>query len=88
MKKRVFYVEDEVFLAKIVKETLELKGYEVMHLKNGSKVFESISDFNPDICLLDVMLPAVDGFTLGNHIRNVHPNLPIIFLTAKHSLMI
>jgi DNA-binding response OmpR family regulator len=83
MKKKVFYVEDEAFLARIVKETLEAKGYEVMHNKDGAKVFESISSFNPDICLLDVMLPVVDGFTLGNHIRNMHPNLPIIFLTAK-----
>ena len=83
MKKRVFYVEDEAFLAKIVKDTLESKGYEVMHNKNGTKVFESLSSFSPDICLLDVMLPVVDGFTIGNHIRNTHPNLPIIFLTAK-----
>lgn len=83
MKKKVFYVEDEPFLARIVKETLELKGYEVMHSANGNKVFESITSFNPDICLLDVMLPHVDGFTIGNHVRNIYPNLPIIFLTAK-----
>ena len=83
MKKKVFYVEDEPFLARIVKETLELKGYEVMHNTNGSKVFESITAFNPDICLLDVMLPHADGFTIGNHVRNIYPNLPIIFLTAK-----
>lgn len=83
MKKKVFYVEDEPFLARIVKETLELKGYEVMHNTNGSKVFESITSFNPDICLLDVMLPHADGFSIGNHLRNIYPNLPIIFLTAK-----
>jgi DNA-binding response OmpR family regulator len=83
MKKKVFYVEDEPFLARIVKETLELKGYEVMHNANGNKVFEAITSFNPDICLLDVMLPHVDGFTIGNHVRNIYPNLPIIFLTAK-----
>ena len=83
MKKRVFYVEDEAFLAKIVKDTLESKGYEVMHNKNGTNVFESLSSFSPEISLLDVMLPVVDGFTIGNHIRNTHPNLPIIFLTAK-----
>lgn len=83
MKKKVFYVEDEPFLARIVKETLELKGYEVMHSANGAKVFETITSFNPDICLLDVMLPHVDGFTIGNHVRNIYPNLPIIFLTAK-----
>jgi DNA-binding response OmpR family regulator len=83
MKKKVFYVEDEMFLARIVTETLESKGYEVLHSRNGNKIFESITDFNPDICLLDVMLPVVDGFTLGNHIRNIYPQLPIIFLTAK-----
>lgn len=82
-KKKVLYVEDEVFLARIVKETLELKGYEVMHKKDGARVIEILNSFDPDICVLDVMLPNVDGFTLGSMIRNVEPRLPIIFLTAK-----
>lgn len=83
MKKKVLYIEDEVYLARIVKDTLELKGFEVMHKKDGTKIHDVISTFAPDICLLDVMLPNIDGFTLANHIRNINPRLPIIFLTAK-----
>ena len=81
--KKVLYIEDELYLARIVKDTLELKGYEVMHKKDGNKIAEYMSSFSPDICLLDVMLPDVDGFTLANHIRNINPNIPVIFLTAK-----
>ncbi len=83
MKKKVFYIEDEPYLARIVKDTLELKGYEVLHKKDGSKIHETVTEFAPDICLMDVMLPNVDGFTLANHIHNINPRLPIIFLTAK-----
>lgn len=83
MKKKVLYIEDEPYLARIVKDTLELRGFEVLHKKDGSKITELISDFVPDICLLDVMLPDIDGFALANHIRNINPNLPVIFLTAK-----
>ena len=83
MKKKVLYLEDEPYLARIVKDTLELKGYEVMHKKDGAKIHEYVTGFAPDICLLDVMLPHVDGFTLANHIHNINPRVPIIFLTAK-----
>src|SRR4051812_850106 len=83
MKKKVLYVEDEPYLARIVKDTLELRGYDVLHKTDGNKIMEFVSSFNPDICLLDVMLPNIDGYTLANHIRNVSPNLPVIFLTAK-----
>jgi DNA-binding response OmpR family regulator len=83
MKTKILYVEDEPFLARIVKETLELKGYEISHSKDGARVIELLNSFNPDICILDVMLPNVDGFTLGSMIRNINPRVPIIFLTAK-----
>lgn len=83
VKKRVLYIEDEQFLARIVKETLELKDYEVLHKKDGGRVIELLQSFSPDICVLDVMLPNVDGYTLGSSIRNLYPKLPIIFLTAK-----
>lgn len=83
MKKKILYVEDEQFLAQIVRETLESKGYEVLHHKDGARVLESLRSFSPDVCVLDVMLPNVDGFSLGNSIRNLYPQLPIIFLTAK-----
>ena len=83
MKKKVLYIEDEPYLARIVKDTLELKGFEVLHKKDGVKITEHLSAFAPDICLLDVMLPQIDGFAVANHIRNINPNLPVIFLTAK-----
>ena len=83
MKKKVLYIEDEPYLARIVKDTLELKGYEVLHKKDGLRIMESVTAFVPDICLLDVMLPQIDGFTLATHIHNMLPKLPIIFLTSK-----
>ena len=83
MKKKVLYIEDEPYLARIVKDTLEMKGYEVMHRKEGANITDHLSTFSPDICLLDIMLPDIDGFTLANHIHNINPNLPVIFLTAK-----
>ncbi len=83
MSYRILYIEDEDHLASIVKETMELKGYEVLHQKEGLKVMETIPAFRPDICVLDVMLPYIDGFTLGNTIRKNYPSLPILFLTAK-----
>ena len=81
--KKILYIEDEPYLARIVKDTLELRGYTVLHKKDGARIMEHVSSFSPDICLLDVMLPDTDGFTLANHIRNVNPLLPIIFLTSK-----
>jgi DNA-binding response OmpR family regulator len=83
MKQKILYIEDEPFLGKIVKETLEKQGFEVLLKKDGAEVMESFNSYTPDICVLDVMLPNVDGFTLGQAIRNNYPRLPIIFLTAK-----
>jgi len=80
---KILYVEDEPFLGKIVKETLEHSGFEVLLVKDGAQVMPGLHSFVPDICVLDVMLPNIDGFTLGQKIRALHPRLPIIFLTAK-----
>lgn len=83
MNKKILYVEDEINLGRIVSETLETKGFEVLLVKDGAKVMESFKTFTPDVCVLDVMLPHVDGFELGQEIRSRYPALPIIFLTAK-----
>jgi len=83
MSCKILYIEDEEHLACIVKETMELKGYLVLHRKEGTKIMELIAEFKPDICVLDVMLPYSDGFTLGSMVRAAYPQLPIIFLTAK-----
>ncbi len=83
-KIKILYVEDEPALANIVKDTLENKHYEVSLVADGNTVLEEARRFGPDLCLLDVMLPNVDGFTLGKQIRNLLPHLPIIYLTAKN----
>ena len=83
MKKKILYIEDEPFLGKIVKETLESQDFEVLLKNDGALVMDVFKSFIPDICILDVMLPNVDGFTLGLQIRSQFPKLPIIFVTAK-----
>lgn len=80
---RILYVEDEPFLAKIVKESLESRGLDVVLVNDGDKAVETFHHINPDICVLDVMLPNRDGFSIGEEIRAHNPSVPIIFLTAK-----
>ncbi len=83
MKRKVLYIEDEPFLGKIVYETLLKQDFEVVLVADGSKVMQSFITFTPDICVLDIMLPHVDGYTLCAEIKKRYPALPIIFLTAK-----
>ena len=82
-KIKVLYVEDEPFLGKIVKESLESRLFEVMMIADGAKVIDAFQSFQPDIAVLDIMLPNVDGYTLSESLRRLSPTLPIIFLTAK-----
>jgi DNA-binding response OmpR family regulator len=82
-KTKVFYVEDELFLGKIVKESLESRGFEVIMESDGGKATELFKKSTPDICVLDIMLPNKDGFTIADEIRELNEDVPIIFLTAK-----
>lgn len=80
---KVLYIEDEPMLGKIVEETLSSRGFRVRRLTDGREWKSEIESLQPNICVFDVMLPYIDGFELGKKVREVHPNLPIIFLTAK-----
>jgi DNA-binding response OmpR family regulator len=82
-KTKVLYVEDEVFLGKIVRESLESRGFEVIMESDGGKATELFKKSDPDICVLDVMLPNKDGFEIADEIREINEEVPIIFLTAK-----
>lgn len=82
-KIKILYVEDELFLGKIVKESLESRGFEVIMESDGGKATELFKKSHPDICVLDVMLPNKDGFTIADEIREIDEEVPIIFLTAK-----
>ena len=83
MKRKVIYVEDEPFLGKIVKETLENQHFEVLWKTTGISILKEIREFSPEICVLDIMLPDVDGYVLCRQIKHTFPSLPVIFLTAK-----
>ena len=81
---KVLYVEDEVFLAKIVKEGLESRGYQVRLLAEGGSVAQTFAAWKPDICIFDVMLPQKDGFEIAELIRQQNRSTPILFVTAKN----
>jgi DNA-binding response OmpR family regulator len=83
MKTKVLYVEDEPFLGRIVKESLESRDFEVTMLTDGSQVAAAFGKTKPDICVLDIMLPFRDGYSIAKDIRQVNPAVPIIFVTAK-----
>ncbi|MCS7017868.1 MAG: response regulator transcription factor [Cytophagales bacterium] len=80
---KILYVEDEQFLGRIVKDSLVSRGFEVLMLTDGKQVIEHFNRFQPHICVLDVMLPHKDGFSVAREIRQIAPKIPILFLTAK-----
>ena len=82
-KIKLLLVEDEVFLGQIVRETLQKQGFNVLHETDGKNVLKTFKNFGPDICVFDIMLPNIDGFTLVEEIRKTDKQTPIIFLTAK-----
>ena len=80
---KILLVEDEPALAEIIKETLILKGFEVIHAQTASDTISKYHTNKPDILVLDVMLPDGDGFSIAKQIRQTDTQTPIIFLTSK-----
>ena len=83
MKTKVLYVEDEPFLGRIVKESLESREFDVTMLADGKVVKQTFEKVKPDICIFDIMLPVKDGYSIAKEVRQVNPATPIIFVTAK-----
>src|SRR5882757_4167302 len=82
-KIKILYVEDELFLGKIVKESLESRGFEVLMESDGARALPSFTKLRPDVCVLDVMLPNKDGFEIAEEIRGLDKDVPILFVTAR-----
>jgi DNA-binding response OmpR family regulator len=83
IKTRILLAEDDENLGSLLQEYLQVKNYETDWLLNGEKAFKAFERNHYDICILDVMMPVKDGFTLASEIRMIDKNMPIIFLTAK-----
>jgi len=82
-KKSLFFVEDDLSFGAVLKSYLEICNFSITWLNDGKHAFSTFKEGTYDLCLLDVMLPHVDGFSIGREIRSVDPNIPIIYLTAK-----
>jgi DNA-binding response OmpR family regulator len=83
MARKILFIEDELSLAGIIKETLESRGFEVVHSSTGLKGLESYRQERPDIILLDINLPDTNGYNISRHIRTLDAAVPIIFLTSR-----
>ncbi|RAJ17126.1 response regulator transcription factor [Olleya aquimaris] len=81
--KRILLVEDDPNFGTVLKDYLTMNDYEVTHAKNGMEGFEKFKRGDFDLCILDVMMPYKDGFTLAKEIREKNADVPIVFLTAK-----
>ncbi|MBC36164.1 MAG: DNA-binding response regulator [Bacteroidetes bacterium] len=81
--KRVLLAEDDKNLGTILQAYLVAKGYETDLCVNGEEAFKKYQEATYDMCILDVMMPIKDGFTLAQEIRNQDKEIPILFLTAK-----
>jgi two-component system OmpR family response regulator len=80
---KVLLAEDDENLGSLLREYLQAKSYDTHWVTDGDKAFKSFEKNKYDICILDIMMPVKDGFTLAKEIRTLNRDVPIIFLTAK-----
>lgn len=81
---KILYIEDDLDIGSWVKEDLEERGYEVDWLKSGEGAVNLVKD--ADLVILDVMLPGLDGFTVGQRLKKESPDIPILMLSARTSV--
>jgi len=83
MSMKILLVEDDVDLGNLLTQYLDLQGFKTILARSGEEGFPRFVDEDFDICVLDIMMPGMDGFTLAKKIRNTKPEVPFLFLTAK-----
>ena len=79
----ILFVEDDETLAFVTADSLRLRGFEVSHCSDGKEALRLFNDSHFDLCILDVMLPGMDGFSLAEKIREKDEHIPVLFLTAR-----
>ncbi len=82
-KTRILLVEDDMSFGKILKDYLSLNAFEVTHMKDGVDGWNAFRNHHFDLCMLDIMMPKLDGFELAEQIRKENRSVPIFFLTSK-----
>lgn len=86
MSTKILIIEDELALQQTLKLNLELENYQVDTCGSGGDAIVIVKKFNPDLILLDIMLPVIDGIEIYKQLRDLKINTPIIFLTAKNNV--
>ena len=80
---KILLAEDDRDFGNILSQYISISGYDVILARDGKEAWELFGQNKPDMCVLDVMMPEMDGFTLGEKIKQSNPEMPVIFLTAK-----
>ncbi|MGW8352847.1 response regulator transcription factor [Streptomyces wedmorensis] len=83
---RVLVVDDEASLAELLSMALRYEGWQVRSAGDGALALRTVREFRPDVVILDIMLPDVDGLSLLGRIRRELPDVPVLFLTAKDAV--
>ena len=83
-KQRLLLVEDDPSFGSVLKDYLVINDFDVTHAIDGEDGLAKFKESDYDLCILDVMMPKKDGFTLGKEIKELKSEQPIIFLTAKN----
>lgn len=83
VKYKILLAEDDLNLGRLLCDYLKGEGMEVILCKDGEEALTAYQNFSFDLCLLDVMMPKMDGFTLAKHIRANNKNIPLMFITAR-----
>ncbi|MBU2102852.1 MAG: response regulator, partial [Candidatus Omnitrophica bacterium] len=85
MRKRILIVDDESDIVRTIQLSLETNDYEVITAVDGREALDEIYNRNPDLIILDVMLPDIDGYELSRRLKDNqrHKNIPIMILTAR-----
>jgi len=83
MKMRILLVEDDLNLGLVIADHLKTQDYEVISAEDGAEGLVKFNEEQFNLCILDVMLPVLDGFSLAKGIRKINEDVPILFLTAK-----
>jgi DNA-binding response OmpR family regulator len=83
MKPKILLVEDDPNLSMVLQDYLEMMNYDIMLCRNGKEGLAAFQNDVFNLCILDIMMPMMDGFTLAEEIRKIDDNTPLVFLTAK-----
>jgi len=84
MNRKILLAEDDINLGTLLRNYLTAKDYETTLFVSGNSAYEAFKPGSFDLCILDIMMPEIDGLTLARAMRRIEPGIPLIFLTAKN----